>query len=212
MILLALLAAPAVAGLAGAAQGGVTAAAVWHPPAGFIDRFHQACDGRAGKALAACFVAQMAKAGATPAALAFARRLDGEAYLESLDETDGAIAVAHVVYPFRANENDGWLLVNGTPDPIDVDERRYLALDAMRASLPYREIERRVPDVTLWPGERGAAAPTVAMIGQEIIVGYLLRNVCHACAIVGRVRFAFDFDHAGSSLGTHLVSVVAADR
>jgi hypothetical protein len=197
----------------GAAAGRVTAAAVWHPPAGFMDRFQRACADRAGKAFADCFVAEMRQARATAAAVAFARRLDGEAYLESLDETGGPVAVARVVYPFRANENDGWLLVNGSPDLIDVDDRRYLALDAMRAALPYRVIARRVPDVTLWPADRGpSASPTIAMIGQEIVVDYLLRNACHACAIVGRVRFAFDFDHAGNSLGTHLVSVVAADR
>jgi hypothetical protein len=191
----------------------VTAAAVWHPPSGFMDRFQRACAGRIGKAFADCFVAEMRQARATAAAVAFSRRLNGEAYLEGLDETGGPVAVARVVYPFRANENDGWLLVNGIPDLIDVDDRRYLALDAMRAALPYRAIERRVPDVTFWPADRGpSASPTIAMSGQEIIVDYLLRNACHACAIVGRVRIAFDFDHAGKSLGTHLVSVVAADR
>ena len=190
----------------------VTLAAIWHPPAGFIEHFHGECDERAAKAFADCFVGAMGRAGATPAALAFARRLDGEGYLESLDQTGGAIAVAHVVYPFRANENDGWLVVNGSPALIDVDDSRYLALGAMRASLPYREIGRRIADVTFWPGERGAAAPQIAMAGQRIVVGYVLRNVCHACAIVGRVRFAFDFDHAGRFLGTQLVSVVAADR
>ncbi len=196
-----------------AAEGRVTAAAVWRPPAGFFDRFHRDCDGRAGKAFADCFVAAMGRAGAAPAALAFARRLDGAGYLESLEETGAPVAVAHVVYPFRANQNDGWLLVNGSPALIDVDDRRYLSLDAMRAAPAYRDIERRIAEVTFWPGDRGgAAAPTIAMSGQEIIVGYLLRNLCHACAIVGRVRFAFDFDHAGGSLGAHLVSVAATDR
>ena len=67
------------------------------------------------KAFADCFVGAMGRAGATAAALAFARRLDGEGYLESLDMTDGAVAVAHVVFPFRANENDGWFSSMAAP-------------------------------------------------------------------------------------------------
>ena len=84
------------------------------------------------RAFDACFAAAMASAGAPPAALEFTRRLDNEAYLQALNEYGGPVAVAHVFYPFRANENNAWLLVNGTPALIDVDDRRYLALAAMR--------------------------------------------------------------------------------
>jgi hypothetical protein len=190
----------------------VTAAAVWQPPAGFMARFHAECAGRRGAAFDACFVAAMQQAGASAAAVDFARRLDGEAYLQRLDATGGPVAVAHVFYPFRANENDAWLLVNGAPPLIDVDNRKFLALDAMRTSLPYREIRRRFPNVSFWPGNRGSGNPEIRMAGQEIVVGYLLRDQCHACAIVGEVHFAFDFDHAGRFVGTRLVSVTPGIR
>ncbi|HEY1261534.1 MAG TPA: hypothetical protein VGF34_19970 [Stellaceae bacterium] len=190
----------------------VTAAAVWQPDAGFMTRFHAQCDARRGAAFNTCFVAAMRQAGASVAAIDFARRLDGEAYLQRLDRTSGRIAVAHVFYPFRANENDAWLLVNGTPALIDVDDHKFLALDALRAALPYREIERHFPNVSFWPGGRGRAQPEIRMAGQEIVVGYLLRDQCHACAIVGEVRFAFDFDHTGRFLGTRLMSVTPGQR
>ncbi len=192
---------------ASAAPAPVTAAAVWQPAAGFMARFHAQCDGRRGAAFDACFVAVMQQAGASAAAIDFARRLSGEAYLQRLDKTGGQVAVAHIFYPFRANENDAWLLVNGTPRLIDVDDRKFLALDAMRSSLPYRDIARRFPNVSFWPGDRGMARPEVRMAGQELVVDYLLRDQCHACAVVGEVRFAFDFDHSGRFLGTRLVSV-----
>lgn len=198
----------AIAGaVAGAAAELVTAAAVWRPPAGFMARFHGECDGRRGAGFDACFVAAMQRAGASAAAVDFARHLDGEAYLQRLDQTGGPVAVAHVFYPFRANENDAWLLVNGTPPLIDVDDSKYLAFAALHAALPYREIERHFPNVSFWPGDRGTAKPQIRMAGQEIVVGYLLRDQCHACAIVGEARFAFDFDHSGRFLGTRLVSV-----
>jgi hypothetical protein len=200
----------AAAGAAAAAR--VTAAAVWRPDSGFMSGFHARCNGLGGKAFDACFVAAMAAAGAAPAALDFARRLDGEAYLQALAETGGPVAVAHVFYPFRANENDAWLLVNGTPGLIDVDDERHLVLAAMRKAAAYRAIARHYPQVTFWPGDRGPAGPQVDDGGRQFVVDYRLRDLCHACAVIGHVRFAFDFDAAGDLRGTRLVSVTAADR
>jgi len=202
----------AVADHAAVAADKITAAAVWHPGPGFMARFHARCDGRSGAGFDACFAAAMAKAGASRAALDFTRQLDNEAYLQALGDSSGAIAVAHVFYPFRANENDAWFLVNGTPALIDVDHRRYLALAAMRSSVAYGEIYRRYRNVTFWPGDRGASAPAILQNGREFVVGYLLRDLCHACAIIGRVRFAFDFDGSGKFLGTRLASVTPADQ
>lgn len=185
----------------------VTAAAVWHPPAGFNARFHKTCEGRSGTAFDACFAASMAKAGASPEALAFTRRLDNDAYLQALAETGGPVAVGHVFFPFAANENSAWFLVNGLPPLINVDNFRNLDLSRMRSSAAYLAIYHNYRNVTFWQGDRGPAGPEVAQHGQEFVVGYLLRNLCHACAIIGRVRYAFDFDAQGKFLGTGLVSV-----
>jgi hypothetical protein len=199
-----------IAGVGFAAQSQpVTAEAIWRPDAGFMQRFHKQCDGRSGAAFDSCFAATMAKAGASPAALDLTRRLDNEAYLRALDEYGGPVAFAHVFYPFRANENDAWFLVNGTPPLIDVDDRRYLALAAMRSSAAYGEIRQRYPHVDFWPGDRGASAPKVSWGGREFVIGYLLRDQCPACAIVGRVRFGFDFGAGGKFLRTRLISVIA---
>jgi hypothetical protein len=43
--------------------------------------------------------------------------------------------------------------------------------------------------------------------GREIIVGYQLGGLCHACAIVARLQYAFDFDAGGKLLGTRLAAV-----
>ncbi|MFZ3238685.1 MAG: hypothetical protein WA417_18640 [Stellaceae bacterium] len=208
----ALLIAATAAADAALAQETLTAAAVWRPPAGFLTRFHAWCDGRSGARFDACFAAAMARAGASPAALDFTRRLGSEGYLQALAPTAGPVAVAHVLYPFRANENDAWLLVNGTPPLIDVDDRRNLSFARMRSSAGYAQIFRRYRNVTFWPGNRGAAEPEVSKDGRELVVGYLLRDLCHACAIVGRVRFTFDFDAGGRFLGARLVSVTPTSQ
>src|SRR5215831_10796223 len=95
--------------------------AVFTPAADFIATFHAACDAKSGDALGECFVAQMKKGGASPAALAFARRTGNEAYLKALRET-GNVDVALAVFPFRANENEVWLLVNGKPPTVDLGD------------------------------------------------------------------------------------------
>jgi hypothetical protein len=207
--LLAVLLGTAAGRGAGAAEH-VTVAAIWRPGADFIAQFHAACDQKSGEAFTGCFVESMAKAGASPAALAFARRLDGDAYLQALVVTGGPVAVAHIVYPFRANENDAWLLVNGAPDTIDIDDWDRLPRAAMRAAPAYRALAARYPQVSLWPGERETGAPEIKTDGREFVVDYRLRDQCHACAVVGRVRCAFDFDAAGRFLGTRLVSVTPA--
>jgi hypothetical protein len=52
----------------------------------------------------------------------------------------------------------------------------------------------------------------VSRDGRAFVVGYLLRDLCHACAIVGRVRFAFDFNTGGTFLGARLMSVTPAGK
>ena len=197
---------------AGTREETVTATAVWHPDAGFMSRFHQRCSALRGTAFDDCFAAEMAVADASRAALAFTRRLGNEAYLQALDPTGGPVSVAHLYYPFRANQNEAWFLVNGEPPLIDVDDRRNLSLAQMRSAPGYAVILRRWPNVAFWSGDRGPSGPEVAKGGREIIVGYLLRDFCHACAIIGRVRYAFDFAADGKFLGTRLVSVIPAAR
>ena len=199
-----------VAAVPAAADQAVTAAAVWHPAAGFMADFHGQCDGQRGAAFDACFAAAMAQSGASAAALAFTKRFDNQAYLQALEPTGGPVAIAHAVYPFRANENDAWLLVNGTPPLIDVDDQRSLPLAQMRSSPAYTEIRHHYPNVTFWPSDRGRSGPKVLDNGREILVDYLLRDLCRACAIVGRVRYAFDFDADGKFLVIRLVSVIPA--
>jgi hypothetical protein len=196
--------------LADCAASPVSSDAVWQPPDGFMRRFHARCDGRAGKAFTDCFVDAMADAGARPAALAFARRLGGDGYLRAFDDA-GPVGIAYVVIPFRANENDMWLLVNGRPPLIDVDDQRLLDLAALQAAPAYRALLRRFPRAALWPDERGGppgpAVRTLASSGRMVVVSYRLRDFCHACAVIGRVRFGFVFDQVGDFKGTRLVSV-----
>jgi hypothetical protein len=193
----------------------ITSAAVWAPPAGFVAAMHRACDGQRGD-FGACFVAEMRKAGAPPAAAAFARRTHDQGYLETFRATGGPVDVAVAVYPFRANENAVAFLVNGAPPMLDVDDPRYLDRDALRADAVYAGILRAHPDVAVFPGPRSRAEAIVVSRlpdgGQVFRVPYALTDGCHACARVGDLRLDFDFDAAGRFAGTRVAAVRAGSR
>jgi len=185
--------------------------AVWIPDPGFMANVHAACD-RDARPFGDCFLAEMEKAGASPAALAFARRTGNQGFMTAFHET-GPVDIAWAEYPYRANENEVCLLVNGEPPWIDVDDSSRLDLRALQENRVYAQIKVQHPGVTVFPGGRaGARSPQAVRLnkgGQRVAVGYVLRDGCHACAVVGVVLFGFDFDADGRFLGTRLMSVRA---
>lgn len=67
----------------------------------------------------------------------------------------------------------------------------------------YAALAKRSKEVMLWPGDRsGNGYPAVER----------LRDVCHACTILGEAQFAFTFDRAGQFVGTKLARVIGAPR
>lgn len=188
----------------------IEADAVWTPPAGFLEKFHAACDALAGPKFTDCFVDQMRKAGAPPPALSFARRTEGVGYLRAFRDT-GVVDVVYAEYPLRANENRACLLVNGQTPWIDVDDAALLDRKALANDRNWAAILKKYPKATLFPSDR--AGPTLPGARRfrdgsvEFIVDFLALDGCHACAAVGTVRFVFRFDATGKFLGTALKSV-----
>src|SRR6185437_9646740 len=70
--------------LAASSPRPITHAAVWHAPANFTTRVHERCGGQPQPAFGQCFLATMAAAGASPAAIDFTRRMGDEVYLAAL--------------------------------------------------------------------------------------------------------------------------------
>ena len=190
----------------------VTSAAIWTPPADFLAAMHRACDGTSGD-FGACFVSEMEKAGAPPAAVAFARRTGNQGFLEAFRATGGPVDVAVAEFPFRANENAVCFLVNGAPPMLDVDDPRHLDRDALRRDAVYAGLLRAHPNVAVFPGPRSRTDAVVVTRlpdgGLVFRVPYALTDGCHACARVGELRLDFDFDASGRFAGTRVASVRA---
>ena len=203
-----LIAAPVTAGDSVAPVG---AAAVWNPPAGFLAAMHAACDGSPER-MSECFLERMRAAGASPEAVAFTESAGGLQYLRDFRET-GRVDVAWAVSPFRANTNDVIDLVNGDPAILDVDDRRSLAPAVFENDAGYGAIRAAHPSVTPFPGDRhtrrAVERSTPPGGGQRFVLGEDLRDGCHACAILGKARVAFDFDLAGKFRGLQVLKVQA---
>jgi hypothetical protein len=179
--------------------------AVFTPTSNFGDDLHQSCAAQSGDALGECFLAQMKKAGAPPAALAFTRRTGNQAYLKALHET-GNVDVALAVYPFRANENEVWLLVNGKPPTVDIEDVAPIQ-KLLAANSVYKSLKIDNPKIAVFPRQtKDGPRVLPGKGGQRFAVAYDLKD-CHACKPAGYALVAYSFDAAGTYLGPELGQV-----
>lgn len=194
-----------------AASQAIDAKALWQPGMEFMASVRRACASAAD--FGRCFVAQMQKSGASPAAIAFTRLTDNTGFMRDFRDV-GRVDVAYVDYPFRANENQGCLLVNGSPQAVDVDNLGAVSKGVLESNAQYAGLAAKYPNITVFPGERsGTDYPKTETLpggGQRFVVPYRLMDGCHACERVGSAEVAFDFDPAGRFLGRRVVSIVPA--
>ena len=187
--------------------------AVWQPPQDFTTKAHAACDQSNPPNYAECFIDQMSKLGAPADAVRFTRTLykqsDGQVGIMIAFEKVGPVDVARVLYPLRANDNYGLLLVNGDPPILDVDDLKKLNRAEMEQSPLYQAVKQKYSRTDIWPGDRSDTMwPQVKPLpdgGQQFILGYPLLNGCHACQHVGLARFSWNFDAKGKFLGTKYI-------
>jgi len=194
-------------------SGSIGPSAVWQPPQDFITKAHAACDNSNPPNYSECFVDQMSKSGAPADAVSFTRMLyrqsDGQVGIMIAFEKVSPVDVVRVMYPLRANDNYGLLLVNGDPAILDVDDLKKLNRAEMEQSPLYQSVKHKYTGTDVWPGDRsGTLWPQVKPLpegGQQFIIAYPLINGCHACAHVGLARFSWDFDAKGKFLGTKYI-------
>jgi predicted secreted protein len=177
----------------------VTKDSVWNPDRQVVVAIKQKCSEFGGKQLEDCFTDAMEASGALPEAAAFTRSFGNGSYIRKFREI-GKRDVAYVVHPFKANEQNGILLVNGDPPIVDVDDIILLPKEGLDQDKVFAAIKKAYPRVTIWPGDRTSKYPLIESLpdgGQAFIVPFILRNLCHACEMLGTAYFAFDFDKDG---------------
>ena len=202
---------PAAPSGAATSPGKITIANVWQIPSTFLAAVHKACDSASQPpSFADCFINQMSKAGAPPAAVAFTRTLQkqsgGDVGIMSGFSKVGPADVAFVVYPLRANTNNGILFVNGIPRIVNAEDLKLLDQATMQQSPQFQNTKAQFPKTTLWPGDRdGTTWPNSSSNPDGSVsftLGYPLLNGCHACERAGTAEFNWKFGPTGKFLGT----------
>jgi hypothetical protein len=196
----------------------IDASAVWQMPPQFLASAHAACDPSHSSDYAECMIVQMSKAGAPPEAVSFTRELyrqsSGEFGVMTGFHPAGPVAFAWITYPLRANTNHGFLLVNGSPPIMNVEDLKLLDTKTMKQSFQFRNLKAQFPNVDIWPGDRDGNMWPNAQAGPnggiQFTVSYPLINGCHACARAGFALFNWNFDAQGKFLGTTFLGLTPA--
>jgi hypothetical protein len=178
----------------------------------FIDAVKASCQDLHPDKLQDCFAGEMKKAGASPAAVEFSKQLGEPGFVRDF-RAAGPVDIAYVLYPYRANENQSWVIVNGNPSAIDVDNSKLvtIAAHALKNNAAYNGLSKAHADLSPWPGDRySTEIPDVEMGvkgGVHIIVNYRLREKCHSCAVLGHAWYSFEFDAKGIFAGARLMAI-----
>lgn len=192
----------------------IGASAVWQVSPQFLATAHAACD-KSHPGDIDCLIDQMAKAGAPADAASFTRELAKESHGEfgimTGFQTQSPVSFAWITYPLRANTNYGLLLVNGQPRIVNLEDLKLLDTKTMRQSFQFQDLKNQFPKVDVWPGDRdGKTWPNSQSGpsgGTQFVVGYPLRDGCHACAQAGSAIFTWNFDAQGKFLGTSFLGM-----
>lgn len=199
-----------------AAPGKIDASSVWQLPAQFMTKAHAACEKQSDSNYADCVIGQMAGAGAPANAVQFTRELfrqsHGEFGVMTGFQDEGLVAFAWITYPLRANTNYGFLLLNGQPRIVNVEDLKLLDVKTMKQSSQFQNVKRQFPKVDVWPGDRDGKTWPNSQVGPgdgvEFTLAYPLRNGCHACANAGQAIFNWNFDASGKFLGTSFQGMI----
>jgi len=181
-------------------------AVVWDPAPQVLSAIREKCGKGNPDGINECFLLGMQSADASPQAVAFAKSFAGNglAYVRAFRKA-GLADIAYIEYAFRANELDGVLFVNGDPSIIDVDSEEFASQENFSKNPTYSELAKKYPHISVWPGDRyHASEPLVKHLrfgGEAFVVGYILRDGCHACAQIGTASLTFAFDEHGKFSG-----------
>jgi hypothetical protein len=166
--------------------------AVWRQPADIIGHREEVEKDLSG---------YMKRNGASPQAIDFARRMEGEILTQFRQM--GKVNLAYMELPIRyASYAGSFLLVNGNPPLVRVgDAMENLNLRGDPA------LVRKYPKVDFFgSGIDFTKMEPLPAGGQRFIFAFALKNGCNACAIVGAANVAYDFDASGKFLGAKVLN------
>jgi hypothetical protein len=192
----------------------VSSSAVWSPESDDLAEISQACSDVGD--YPRCFLDQM-ESFASSEAFFFSKSLVQQSpsrtgYLKELHEA-GIVDVGVVAYPNSGELSQGWMLLNGTPAIVDVDDIGRLPQAAMKKDSLFKALESKHSQISLVVDPEQRKDGTMPQIlnldgGRErFLVDYSLKTPCPSCQTIAHASFAFDFDATGKLLGVQFIKV-----
>jgi len=189
----------------------------WQAPASLASGAKACGNPSDGRKYADCFMAQMTKAGASPAAVNFTREFykdNHEIGIMTGFTHFQTVGIAWVVYPLHQPSNYGLFLINGDPRFVNAEDLSKLDQKGMEQSFQFRDLKSLFPKVAIYPGNRDGRTWPDVQYGSDgslqFIVGYPLRNGCPTCSNAGRAIFTWNFTHDGKFTGTSFMGMTPA--
>ena len=197
----------------------VSESAIWEPTHDELAQINQNCNANT-PGYAQCFTQQMSELGAPDEAVSFTRQFADQnngvvAVLQDFRPVD-SVDLGYAYFPAASEARHAWLLLNGVPAIINVDNPDLLPESQMEKDQQYvtlRENHARasllLDDTERAPGT-SPEMTTLNDSNQRFVVPYSIKDGCRTCAVLGHAYYSFDFDPAGQLLGVKYVKFAAA--
>jgi hypothetical protein len=192
--------------------------AVWNASGDDLNEILKACSGSSSSVYNDCFIEQMGGYASSDAVafsqLLAAQRSPRAGYLAGMREA-GLVDVGYVVYPGNPKPVQGWVLMNGIPALVNVDDLAILPVQEMEKDPQFAALKKVHPHlgVTVANDQRNPdSSPQVEPLphgGQRFVILYSLQESCDNCTPLSRASFGFDFDAAGEFLGAKFIKISA---
>jgi hypothetical protein len=151
-----------------------------------------------------CVIALMKNSGASPQGITFTELMQGEAYMSSFKEF-GIVDLAEITYPSRANSNVEYVLINGNPQIVYVED--VYKVDITH-NTNYPSLHQQYPNLRIEGGENYFInMEQNSASGERFIFRCELVDGCHACQTGKYAYIAFDFDSTGQFEGMKLLYI-----
>jgi hypothetical protein len=194
--------------------------AVWNASGDDLNEILKTCSGSGSSTYNDCFIEQMGGY-ASSDAVAFSQLLAAQrppraGYLAGMREA-GLVDLGYVVYPGNPRPVQGWVLMNGIPALVNVDDLAILPRREIEKDPQFAILKKAHPQlgIAVANDQRSPdSSPQVEPLrdgGQRFIVLYSLQETCDNCVPLAKASFGFDFDAAGEFLGAKFIKITALE-
>ncbi len=194
----------------------ISSGAVWNPAPETFRQIQQSCKASRTGSASQCFTGQMNAAGASDEAINFVRSYaelnhGTLAVLSDFHPLD-AVDLGLIYFPSGNEVRHSWVLLNGTPAIVDLDDLEQLPDWEMRNDSAYQSMLEASPRAKVFPidPQPGISPEPLAEQlqdgGQRFTVSYPVREGCGSCALLGQAEFSFLFSSSGDLKSIHFKS------